>query len=73
MNPRIHMSSDPSVPNVTTIARLHAALDGVEALESLFSDIVVPITAAKSARRIGMLTGEIRNILVGLLKPTLAA
>ena len=63
------MSSRTVAPNVITLARLHAALDGVEALESLFVDILVPLEAATRARRLGMLTGELRDIIVDLLRP----
>ena len=67
------MSSSTATSNVVTVARLNAALDGVEHLESLLEDMLVPLTAARRARRLGMLVAEMRDIVVDLLRPEVAA
>lgn len=66
------MSCRTIAPNAVTLAHLHAALDRLDALESLFGDILVPVEASTRARRLGMLAGEIRDIIVDLLRPDAA-
>ena len=56
-------------PDFVTLASLHAALDGVVELEALFADIHVPLRALPAAQRLHVLAGEMRELLVGLLRP----
>ena len=52
-------------PDLVTLARLHAALDGVVELEELFEQIS-PVPAA---HRLSELAAELRAQLVTLLRP----
>jgi hypothetical protein len=62
------MLSRTDSPDPATLARLHAALDGVVEIESLFADMLVPFEAAPRARRVGTLTTELRGIIIELLR-----
>jgi hypothetical protein len=59
--------------DVVTLARLQAALDGIDELQSLFSAVMVPPQATLRAHRLGSLASEMRAIILDLLRPGLAA
>lgn len=54
-------------PDVVSVANLHAALDGIVEIETLFSDVRVPFQAQARARRTVMLAAELRELIRELL------
>lgn len=56
------------VPDLVTLASLHAALDGVLEIEALFAQIHLPLRRLSAGQRLHTLAGELRTLLVELLK-----
>jgi hypothetical protein len=67
------MPARPTPSNVVTIARLQAALDGIDELQSLLQAVTVPPQATFRARRLGTLATEMRDIILDLLRPGIAS
>jgi len=64
---RMAMTRAPA-PDPVTLASLHAALDGIVEIEALFAQIHVPASRLTSAKRLHALAGELRTLLVDLLR-----
>lgn len=63
------MSARAPMPDVVTLASLHAALDSVFEIESLIGSVPGGQLAAIPTRRLRALASEMRELLRGLLTP----
>jgi hypothetical protein len=64
---RMAMTRAPA-PDLVTLASLHAALDGIVEIEALFAQIHLPLHTSSAAKRMSALAGELRTLLVELLR-----
>lgn len=55
-------------PDLTTLASLHAALDGIVEIEALLAQIYLPVRRVTTAKRLNLLANEMRALLVDLLR-----
>ena len=61
-------TTQSQAPDPVTFASLHAALDGVIEIEALFPQMFVPLRRMAAAKRLRFLAGEMRTLLVDLLR-----
>jgi hypothetical protein len=61
------VASPTSTSNLVTLARLHAALDGVVEIEQHFAEIRLPFHKRRACNRLVALAAEMRGLLAGLV------